>query len=133
MGGEYNGIANGFDIDRIEGLVKPRKNLFNYKVANIGSYVSSSGTHYDNDDFASTEFIEIQANEAYESNEWIRFSCFYDIDKNVVDGGESGSSNFIAPSNAYYIIASFEGKNEELDKIQIELVTVEKIFDHFIL
>jgi lysophospholipase L1-like esterase len=107
------------DVTKLKSNLVVGKNLFDKDAATIGQFISNSGSVSINATYDSSDYIPIIEGQDYISNWLMRFTCYYDSDKNVVSGGtNSGVTSFTPPVGASFIIVSIA--HTGLDSFQLE-------------
>ena len=95
-GDVYNNLQSKSDLEA-------SVNKLNIAEKKEDYYVSESGSEVANTDYLYVRTYDLVAGKQYTSNENMRFTCYYDINDNVISGGSSSNTKtFTAPANIAY-------------------------------
>lgn len=137
----YNGeIAEGeteavtgdkiFESLKYKADVVVGKNIFNKENILTGHLLTNTGALVVNSGYFVSEYIPIKEGVQYVSSSNIRFSCYFDSNRNVVSGGTNTNiTTFTPPLNAYYIRVTII--NSGLNTTQIEEGSVATSYEDY--
>jgi hypothetical protein len=101
----------------------PGKNIYNLNKATSGFYISNTNGKTADVNYFFSDFIPVTVGASYKSNKNMRFTCYYDINRMYVSGGNSASgTTFTVPPGVAYVI--FSGVVADNVNYQLELGTV---------
>lgn len=107
------------------------KNIFNKSTAVIGSYVAANSSVTINATYDYSDFIPVIPGTQYKSNNPIRFSCYYDLNKNILSGGiSSETTTFTPPTNAVFSKISIY--HATLNTFQLEIGSVSTTYEPYL-
>ena len=105
------------------------KNILNLNNLTYGAYLNDTGVETAYSAYNYTDFLNVQPNTTYTMNKNYRYVCFYDINKNVVAGGESAAgSTFTTLSNVAYIRVTVYASDTD---IQLEAGSVSTAYEPY--
>lgn len=119
-------VAGAFSVSKtgldLTGYLKPTdvlnkadlvvgKNLFNKTTTTDGFYLSNANVATASANFCYTDFIPVLPSSNYKSTTSIRFTTYFDINKNYVGGGNSTATTSVIsiPAGVYFIRFTLEG------------------------
>jgi len=94
------------------------KNLFDKTSIIPDSYMSTSGYIAAYDGYGISDFIKVQPDTQYISASRMRFTTFFDINKNVIDGGDEDVYTLTTSADTAYVRVTVY--NSDLDVFQLE-------------
>jgi len=108
------------------------KNLFNKDSATAGFYMSNTGVKYSHVSFSHSDLIYVIGGTTYVCNQDIRYSCYFDINGDVVAGGTSSTiRTFTVPSNAVSIVITLLSAVNVQNGAQLELGAVSTTYEPY--
>lgn len=107
------------------------KNLFNKNDIEIGFFMGNNGIGGYNDDYFSSNYIEIEPNTDYVLNNYAGGTRvpFYDENLNIV-GEAASSKQFTTPANAKYL--RFSNTLANLNSVQLEKGTASTVYKEYV-
>jgi len=95
------------------------KNKFNKDNVLENHLLTPSGALNSNSTYSVSEYIAVIVGQEYSTNANIRYTCYFDVDKNIVPGGSTtNTTTFTPPSNVAY--AKVTVYNSTINTLQIE-------------
>ncbi len=110
----------------------PKKNLFNKETTVDGFYRSASNSIVAMAGFCYSDFIAVVAGSNYKATTSLRFTTYFDSNKNYVAGGNSTATTaaITIPAGVSFIVFTLEGLALK-DTCQFELGTVSTTYDAY--
>lgn len=109
------------------------KNLYNKDAATTGYYMSNLGVAYSHVSFSHSDLIYVESGETYVCNQDIRYSCYFDINGEVISGGTSSTiRTFTVPENAVYIIVTLLSAVNVQNLAQLEIGSTATDYESYI-
>jgi hypothetical protein len=133
--GSSNLLESGavYDSLQLKADLEVGKNKFNFNTLTPDFYITETGSVVPNGTLNHSDYISIDALGSYVSNYDIRFTCFFDLNKNVVAGGSGSLINagtpFSTPIGSVFVIISFYDFDHSL--LQLEEGTVITDFETY--
>jgi hypothetical protein len=108
------------------------KNKFNKDTLVLDNYSTETGAIGSIAGLHLSDYIPVLPAEVYNCNQSIRWSTYYDIDKNVVAGGKSAafSGSYTIPASVYFKKVTLDFSADK-DTFQIELGTSETFYENY--
>lgn len=123
------GYAKTEDIQLKSNLVVG-KNKFNKATAVIGAFLGNTNSVSVNATYDYSDFIKVIAGTQYVSNSSMRFTTYFDSNKNYLAGGSSSSiTTFTPPVGVAYVKVTITHTN--LNTFQLEIGSVATLYENY--
>lgn len=122
-------IENGAVNQEKTNFLKPGKNLLNKNTLTAGFYIDASGAIVASASYSYSDFIAVTPGQ-YVSSHTMRFTAFYDADKNVVAGGSNANTSAITvPAGVAYARVTIT--TSQKDTFQLEAGSAATAYEAF--
>ena len=109
------------------------KNIFNKAAATVGKFISNTnGSLTSNATYSTSDFIPVTVGQVYKGNNDMRFTCYFDSNRAVIQGGTSTTiTTFTVPSGVSFIRVTLF--SDKINIFQLEKGTVSTSFTNYAL